>query len=181
MASGEYEIGKMSCAPLTSSFSELRPTWRETQLRNHTCSCDLFPHNNHVVSRKLKIRPRTTLTFFYTSSRFSQQCLISFSISPLRMSCKTCLGKFFGILGSNIFFVALVAMVAAVFTQRWAVSSQRDVSVAGMPTNADLQFGIFDMSARVMQEGKVQWSQYSYTWCNAKETTDDGVSAKAGC
>ncbi len=85
------------------------------------------------------------------------------------MSCKSCIGTFFGILGSNIFFLALLAMAVAVFTQNWTVSHQRDVSVAGVPTDADLTFGIFDMSARIGQAGQVVWSQYSYSWCNDKE------------
>lgn len=28
------------------------------------------------------------------------------------------------------------------------------------------------MSARITQGGKVQWSQYSYSWCNDKEIKD---------
>lgn len=100
-------------------------------------------------------------------------------LSPTRnqqtMTCKSCIGRFFGILGSNIFFVALLAFAVAVFTDKWTVSHQRDVSVNGVATDADMQFGIFDMSASVRQGGQVLWSQYSYTWCNTKEVKNPNV------
>ena len=43
-------------------------------------------------------------------------------------------------------------------------TSQRDVPVNGVLTDASLKFGVFDMSARITQAGQVVWSQYSYSW-----------------
>lgn len=40
----------------------------------------------------------------------------------------SCVGRFFGILGSNLFFLALAAMVVAIFTNRESDSS----SMTGM-------------------------------------------------
>lgn len=102
--------------------------------------------------------------------------------------------------GSNIFFLALLAMTVAVFTMRtsvctpefdptqasiarvsaplhhtstqqypnltgWVESIQKDVPVNAVLTDANLKFGVFDMSARVTQAGQVVWQQYSYNWC----------------
>jgi len=96
------------------------------------------------------------------------------------MTCKSCVGRFFGILGSNIFFVALLAFAVAVLTNRWTISHQRDVDVNGAVTDADMEFGIFDMSASVRQGGQVLWSQYSYTWCNNKEIKNPNVRRAEG-
>lgn len=47
----------------------------------------------------------------------------------------------------------------------WVESIQRDVPVNGVLTDANLKFGVFDMSARVTQAGQVVWQQFSYNWC----------------
>lgn len=44
-------------------------------------------------------------------------------------------------------------------------SIQKDVPVNAVLTDANLKFGVFDMSARVTQAGQVVWQQYSYNWC----------------
>ena len=46
----------------------------------------------------------------------------------------------------------------------WVETHQTNVPINGVLTDARLKFGIFDMSARVMQAGQVVWSQYSYSW-----------------
>jgi hypothetical protein len=91
------------------------------------------------------------------------------------MTCKSCISRFFGILGSNIFFIALVAFAVAVFTKQWTVSRQRGVFVNAVLTDADMEFGIFDMLASVRQGGEVVWSQYSYNWCNSRDVKDPNV------
>jgi uncharacterized membrane protein YhaH (DUF805 family) len=80
------------------------------------------------------------------------------------MSCRSCIGRCLGVLASNIFFLALLAMTVAVLTMRWVDTNQRDVPINGVLTDATMNFGIFDMSARVTQAGQVVWSQYSYSW-----------------
>lgn len=88
------------------------------------------------------------------------------------MTCKSCISRFFGILGSNIFFIALVAFAVAVSTNQWTVSHQRGVDVKGVLTDADMEFGIFDMLASVRQGEEVIWSQYSYNWCDSLDVRD---------
>lgn len=101
-------------------------------------------------------------------------------ISQSAMTCKSCISRFFGILGSNIFFIALVAFAVAVSTNQWTVSHQRGVDVKGVLTDADMEFGIFDMLASVRQGEEVIWSQYSYNWCDSLDVRDPNVRRRRG-